>query len=53
MIQLHGFPRQPVTLDGPHKRRTTRLEWISDVLGLIAIGSLLAVSFLGMTGALS
>ena len=54
MITLTQFPpRHPVILDGPYKRKVSRLELISDALGIIAIGVLLAVSFLGMTGALS
>jgi hypothetical protein len=54
MIQLHKYPsRQPVILDGPHKRTISRLELISDITGIIAIGTLLAISFFGMTGALS
>ena len=54
MITLHCYPsRQPVILDGPHKRTIRRLELIADITGIIAIGMILAVSFVGMTGALS
>ena len=53
MITLTQFPpRNPVILDGPYKRKVSRIELVSDALGIIAIGMILAVSFVGMTGAL-
>ena len=56
MITLTQFPhRQPVHVDGPHKRKrkVSRLELIADITGILAVGTIWAVSFLGMTGALS
>jgi hypothetical protein len=40
-------------MTGPYCRKVSRLERVSDALGIIAIGMILAVSFVGMTGALS
>jgi hypothetical protein len=51
MITLANY--QPMNMTGPYRRKVSRLERVSDALGIIAIGVLLAVSFLGMTGALS
>ena len=56
MITLTQFPhRQPVHVAGPYKRKrkVSRLELIADITGILAVGTILAISFLGMTGALS
>lgn len=53
-MTLHRFPpRQPVVLDGPHRRNISWAEVAISLLAHAAIGTILAVSVLGMSGALS
>lgn len=49
MMTLKHYP----PIEGPYRRPVRWLEAAANASGLIAIGVLLAVSFLGMTGALS
>lgn len=49
MMTLRNYP--PIT--GPYRRPVRWLEAVANASGIVAIGVLLAVSFLGMTGALS
>ena len=47
MITIKNYP--PV--HGPYRRRPSLLDYAVNITGLCAIGALLAVSVLGMTGA--
>ena len=48
MITMKNYP--PV--QGPYRRRPSLMDYAVNITGIIAIGILLAVSFIGMTGAL-
>lgn len=43
---------QPMNIDGPYLRKAMAMDYIVNATGLAAIGVLLAVSVLGMTGAM-
>lgn len=50
MITIKKY--QPMNIDGPYLRKARTLDYIVNIIGLAAIGVLLAVSVLGMTGAM-